>query len=136
MTTSKFRKTPAIIAAALAAAALLSSCSSDAKTASDNLSKAADQFEVQRRITGVNGITDKPAFDVEGRCSIEAQDRKLIITCKHGENDYRKHFVGLSDNTYWVAEQLEPMDVSVYHTRIIIKPEAILPDIGIEGGKQ
>ena len=34
-------------------------CGSDAKTVSDNLSKEADQFDVQRKITGVNGITDK-----------------------------------------------------------------------------
>lgn len=114
----------------------LAGCSSDAKTASDNLSKAADQFEVQRRIVGVNGITGKYEFFVEGRCSIDPQDRKLVVTCRQGPNDYRKHYLGLSDNTFYVATQLEGIDVSVYHTRIIIKPEGLIPDIDLQGGKQ
>jgi len=132
---SNFKK-PAIIAAALAALTLLAGCSSDAKTASDNLSKAADQFEVQRKIVGVNGITGKYEFYVEGRCSIDPQDRKLIVTCRHGANDYRKHYVGLSDNTFYVATQMEGIDVSVYHTRVILKPEGLIPEFDLQGGKQ
>jgi hypothetical protein len=130
-------QTKLAVAASLAAASiLLSGCTSDADKASENLSKAADQFEVQRRIVGVNGITDKFAFDVEGRCAISREDRSLVVTCKHGDNDYRKHYVGLSDNTFYVVTQLEPVDVSVYHTRIIIKPENIIPDLTVETGKQ
>jgi len=135
-TVQKFRKKPLVIAAALVATALLSGCGSDAKTASENVSKAADQFEVQRKIVGINGITDKVAFEVEGRCSIEPEDRKLVVLCKHGDNDYRKHYVGLGDNTYWVAEQMEGIDVSVYHTRIVVRPEALIPDIDLKTGKQ
>ncbi|UKA59179.1 beta-sandwich lipoprotein [Arthrobacter sp. FW306-2-2C-D06B] len=134
----KIRKKPAIIAAALSLAVLLSAaaCDSDAKTASDNLSKAADQFEVQRKIVGVNGITGKYEFYVEGRCSIDPQDRKLVVTCRQGPNDYRKHYVGLSDNTFYVATQMDGIDVSVYHTRIILKPEGLIPEIDLQGGKQ
>lgn len=130
------KKSAALVVTALAAAAMLSGCQSDAKTASDNLSKAADQFEVQRRIVGVNGITGKYEFFVEGRCSIEPEDRKLVVTCRQGPNDYRKHYVGLSDNTFYVATQLEPIDVSVYHTRVILKPEGLIPEIDLQGGKQ
>jgi hypothetical protein len=124
------------IAAAVIAAGLLtggaSGCTSDATTVSDNLSTAADQFEVQRRIVGINGFTDKPAFIVEGRCSIKDEGNQLEVTCKHGDDDYRKHFIGLSDNTFYVAEQMEPIDASEYHTRIVIKPESILPDFDLE----
>lgn len=121
----------------LAIAALaLTGCTSDADKASENLSKAAEQFEVQRRIVGVNGITGKYEFFVEGRCSIAPEDRKLVVTCRQGPNDYRKHYVGLSDNTFYVATQLEPVDVSVYHTRVIIKPENVIPEIDLQGGKQ
>jgi hypothetical protein len=134
---SKFPKKPAaLIATALAVAAMLSACSSDAKTASDNLSKAADQFEVQRRIVGINGLTGKYEFFVEGRCSIDPQNRMLVVTCKQGPNDFRKHFVGLSDNTFFVATQLAGIDVSVYHTRVILKPEGLIPEIELQGGKQ
>jgi len=130
------KKKIAAIAIALGLLFGATACGSDAKTVSDNLSKEADQFNVQRKITGVNGITDKVAFEVTGKCSIEPQDRKLMVTCKHGDNDYRKHYVGLSDNTYWVAEQLNPLDVSVYHTLIVVRPEALIPEFKLDAGKQ
>ncbi|MFC4225454.1 beta-sandwich lipoprotein [Lysinibacter cavernae] len=119
----------------LVGGASLAGCSSDAKVASENLSVAADNFEVQRLIVGVNGITDEILFSVEGRCSIE-RDGDLVVTCKHGENDYRKHYLGLSDNVSWVSTQLEGIDVSVYHTRIILKSENILADFDLSTGVQ
>jgi hypothetical protein len=126
----------AVIVASVLTVTALTGCQPASKVASDNVSKQADNFEVQRKIVGVNGITDKVAFEVEGRCSIEPEDRKLVVMCKHGENDYRKHYVGLSDNTYWVAEQLGGIDVSVYHTSIIIRPEALIPEFKLDAGKQ
>lgn len=121
---------------ALAVAALaLTGCTSDADKSSSNLSKAAEQFEVQRRIIGVNGITDKVLFEVEGRCSVEMPDRRLEVVCKHGPNDFRKHFVGLSDNVTYVAVQMEGVDASVYRTRIILKPENIVPDFDLVTGE-
>ena len=111
-------------------------CGSDAKTASENVSKAADQFEVQRKIVGINGLTNTIAFEVEGRCSINDQGHQLEVICRHAANDYRKHMIGLSDNTFYVAEQLDGIDVSVYHTRIVIRPEALLPEFNVATGKQ
>jgi hypothetical protein len=130
-----FRKKPALIATALAASFLLAGCTSDAKTASDNLSKAADQFEVQRKIVGVNTRTDKYLFYVEGRCSIERAG-DLIVTCKQGPNEYRKHYIGQATDVAWVSTQMESVDVSVYHTRVVIKPEGIIPEFDLQGGKQ
>lgn len=130
------RKILAVILVALSAAFGLAACTSDADKASDNLSKAAEQFEVQRRIVGVNAITGEYAFEVEGRCSIEVPDRRLEVVCRHSENDYRKHFVGLADNVYYVVVQLDGIDVSVYHTRIVIKPQNIVPEFDLEAGKQ
>ncbi|SDH55013.1 hypothetical protein [Microbacterium sp. 77mftsu3.1] len=123
------------ISIGLAAAVGLVGCESDAAKVSENISTAADNFEVQRLIVGINGITDKVLFSVEGRCSI-TRDGDLVVTCKHGENDYRKHIVGLSDNVTFISTQLEGIDASVYHTRIILKPENILPDFDLSTGKQ
>lgn len=125
-------KKPAI-ALTLAAATLLTGCGTDADAdkVSENLSTEADRFEVQRRIVGINGITDEVLFEVEGRCSLE-RDGDLVITCKHGDDDYRKHYVGLSDNVTWVSTQLEGIDVSEYHTTIVLKPENILPNFDLE----
>ncbi|WP_434922921.1 hypothetical protein ACR9WD_05890 [Glutamicibacter sp. PAEs-4] len=129
------KKTTTITAALLATIAL-AGCTTNADMANENLSIAADNFEVQRHIVGVNGITGEYAFEVVGRCSINDQGHQLEVTCRHGENEYRKHMIGLSDNTFYVAEQLDAIDVSVYHTRIIIKPETLLPELELQTGKQ
>lgn len=131
-----FRKTAITIIAALLTTTALAGCTTNADKANENLSIAADNFEVQRHIVGVNGITGEYAFEVVGRCSITDQGHQLEVTCRHGEDEYRKHMIGLSDNTFYVAEQLDAIDVSVYHTRIIIKPETLLPELELQTGKQ
>jgi hypothetical protein len=128
-------------AAGLAAGALvLTGCQSDADTVSDNLHYAVEQFEVQRVITAINGITDTVMLRIEGRCSVESTDSDLggglEIVCKIGPNEYTKHFVGLSDNVTYVVQQVEAIDASVYHHRVILKPENILPEFDYEGGEQ
>ncbi len=114
---------------------LVVACEKDADVASKNLSKAADQFEIQRRITFVNGITDTYLLIIEGRCALGNFDssRRLSVTCKTGPDAYQKHFLGLSDNVTFVAEQLVDIDVSVYHNRLIFKPQSIVPDIDFRG---
>ena len=131
-------KRSAVIAASIAALFLLTGagCASDAQKASENTSTAADNFEVQRKIVGVNTRTDKYLFYVEGRCSITRDNGWLVVTCKHAENDYRKHLVSQSTDVALVVTQEEGIDVSVYHTRIIIKPENLLPNLELSTGKQ
>jgi hypothetical protein len=119
-----------LLIAALAAVALIAGgCSSQADTASRNLSTAADQFEVQRRVIFYNGITDSYMLTLEGRCSLGNYDKagQLTVTCKVAEDEYVKHFLGLSDNVTYFVEQLEPIDVSVYRNRIIFRPTTIIP---------
>ena len=128
-----------LLTAALTVTAALTAvgCTSDADRASENLGKAAEQFEIQRRIVGLNGITDKVLFEIEGRCSLErgaSMDNTLDVVCKHGPDDFRKHFVGLSDNVTFVSTQLEGIDVSVYRTRIVLKPENLAPDLDLVTG--
>jgi hypothetical protein len=88
-------------------------------------------FEVNRRVVFYNGITGEYILCVEGRCSIKVDpvDNQLELTCKVGPNSYKKHFLGLSDNVTYFAEQLEPVEASAYHYRVIFKPAAILPDV-------
>lgn len=121
--------------AALAATSLLvlAGCQDDAQVASYNISKAADNFEIDRRIVFYNGITDTYMLTIEGRCSIEDQTTQLEVTCKIGRDAFKKHFLGLSDNVTYFAEQLETADVSVYHHRVTFKPQEILPDIDFRG---
>lgn len=108
------------------------SCS-DADTVSYNISKEADYFKVERRIVFYNGITGEYMLTVEGRCSLGNQDSvwQLSITCKTGEDSYKKHYLWLSDNVTYFVEQLEAKDVSAYHYKVIFKPSVIVPDIDI-----
>jgi hypothetical protein len=101
----------------------------DADVASHNLSKAAEQFEIERRVVFFNGITDKYLLLIEGLCSIEDEGRQLEVTCKLGDGEFKKHFLGLSDNVSYFVEQTEAADVSTSHYRVIFKPEVIVPDI-------
>jgi hypothetical protein len=113
------------------AIALLSSCSTDADLASYNLSKSADMFEITRRVVFLNGITDTYMLSIEGRCSINDQSHQLEVTCKIGDNDYKKHFLGLSDNVSYFVEQLDSSDVSIYQYKVIFKPSSIIPDVDL-----
>lgn len=109
----------------------LSGCQDQSSLASQNLSKAANNFEVNRRIIFVNGITDSYLLSIEGRCSfeVEGNGQKVAVTCKTGPNEYKKHTLGLSDNVTFFSEQLEGVDVSVYRYRVTFRPSVILPDI-------
>lgn len=112
---------------------VLSACLPDAQVASSNLSKAADMFEIQRKVVFYNGITDEYIAVIEGRCSIEPGNTRLEVTCKTGPKAFEKHFLGISDNVTYFAMQTEVADVSVYHNRIIWKPQSIIGDIDFNG---
>jgi hypothetical protein len=106
----------------------------DADVASYNLSKDADQFKVNRRIVFYNGISGEYILTIEGFCSLGNDDPsgELSVTCKTGEDSYKKHFLGLSDNVTYFAEQIESKDVSANHYKVIFKPSTIIPDIDIK----
>ncbi|MFW6046984.1 MAG: hypothetical protein ACOCP4_04275 [Candidatus Woesearchaeota archaeon] len=107
----------------------LTACDTDATIVSENLSKDAEQFKIERRIIFYNGITDAYMFEMQGRCSIEADmaDEQLEVTCKIGEDQYQKHFLGLSDNTTYIVEHLGTSPANEYRYKIIFKPESIIP---------
>lgn len=116
----------------LALAFLLTGCSSDAEVTSRNLSKSADQFEIERRVVFLNGITDTYLLTIEGRCSLSDDGTQLEVTCKLGPDKFKKHFLGLSDNVSYFIEQMEPTDADEYRYRVIFKPESIVPDIELK----
>jgi hypothetical protein len=119
----------------LACVALLSACN-DADVASANISKAADNFEIQRRVVFYNGITGDYMLSIEGLCSRGNNDKaqEVTITCKTGPGLYKKHFLGLSDNVTYFIEQMEPAPANVYRYRVVFKPSVIVPDINVKLG--
>lgn len=112
---------------------LMSACGSPADTASENLSTAADNFQIARRVVFYNGITDTYMLTIEGLCSLGNNDAPgtLTITCKV-DGGFKKHFLGLSDNVTYFVEQLEAQPVSTYQYKVMFRPETILPDIDLD----
>jgi ABC-type Fe3+-hydroxamate transport system substrate-binding protein len=126
----------AVLAVTLAA---LTACTSAADTASQNVSAAADNFEVNRRIVGINLRTGDTLFLVEGACSL-TRDGDLVVTCKTGSNPDRftKNYFGLGpqsgDGVTYVSTQLGPVQANQWRTRIILRPTTVLPDFDLQVG--
>ena len=117
-------------------AALLTGCESESATVEDNMTKAADNFEVHRRIVVINGITDQYLFTIEGRCSIADEGNQLEVLCKIAEGDdpnsYVKHMFRMSDNVTYIVEQLGSVPLDPFHHTIVFRPESIIPDVDLQ----
>ena len=114
-----------------ATAATMAACSSDADVVSNNISKASDNFEIVRRVVFMNGITDKYMLEIVGNCSIKEDGDQLEVTCKVGDDAYKKHYLGLSDNVTYFVEQIAVADVSSENYRVTFNPSTIIPDIHV-----
>lgn len=131
-----------IVASTLVAATLAlgaTACNEDdADVASHNVSKAADNFEVNRRIVLINTMTDKYLMEITGACSIkvDVEENQLEVICKVGKDEYNKDFLGLSKNVTYTVEQGAPVKASAYHYRKTFKPQSILPDIDFRGSSE
>ncbi len=130
-------KRTAILLAALTAAGGLAACESAADQANSNLSKAAENFEVPRRIVGINGITDEALFSVEGFCSYEVPGNGTFeAICKNPDGTISRTTLYLSDNVTFVSTQLGGVKVDLFRPRVIFRPENIIPnfDLATSGG--
>ena len=120
----------------LASIISLAGCTTEADTISENLSKSADSFQVQRRVVFFNGITDKYLLTVEGLCALDTDSaKKLTVTCKVGKDQYKKHYLGLSDNVSYFVEQTDAKYEDAYHYKVLFRPEEIIPDIDLQTSK-
>lgn len=122
-----------LIAIGLIVATGIVGCSREAQVASRNLSHAADNFQIDRRIVFYNGITGDYVLTIEGKCSFEpVGERKVDVTCKTGESEFKKHSLGISDNVTYFSEQLNAKGVSVYQYKVDFRPTTIVPDIDVK----
>lgn len=124
----------------LLGAFLLVGCSTDADVASRNLSIAADSFQIERRIVFIDTWTETYLLSIEGLCSIKDSSGTtgmsgVAVTCKTGQNEYKKHYLGLSGNVTYFSEQLREAPVNVYRYKVIFKPQSIVPDVDLSVGR-
>ncbi len=120
----------------LTAVLALQGCSTDADVASENLSIAADNFQIERRIVFIDTWTDTYLLSITGACSIKngtgsTGGDSVAVTCKVGANEYKKHYLGLSGNVTYFSEQLGAAQVGIYRYKVVFKPTTIIPDIDV-----
>ena len=111
----------------------LAGCNDDATVARRNMTKAADNFELMRRIVFYNVRLGQNVVTVEGKCSIEYGSGRTEYICKVGDGKYIRNFLSDSNDIVAIVEQMDSVPVNVYHFRRTFKPQTIIPDIDFRG---
>ena len=94
-----------------------------------NLSLKADNFEDVRQITVINCLKGDVLFQMTGKMSIEVDgaDNQLEIVVEDEYGQFKKHFIGLSDNVTYVVEDITSGDVSKYSYTLNFNPSMWIP---------
>lgn len=109
----------------------LSACS-EADKVNTNLSKQADYFECERRITVYNARTDTIILEAEGYMSVSNNSAsELVVTCKVGQNEYKKNYIYLNDYTLYVVEDITGTHTDPYHYQLYFHTE-VLPTVEVK----
>ena len=124
----KIRKMITAFAAALVLSITFAGCNQAARV-SYNLSKEADNFNDIRQVTVINCIEGDILFQMTGKMSITADtsDNQLEIIVEDENGEYKKHFIGLSNNVTYVVEDITSEDVSNYKYTFNFNPDMWIP---------
>lgn len=114
---------------AVASLGLLAGCQSEADKVSYNLSLEADNFNDVRQVTVINCLQGDVLFQMTGKMSITADtsDNQLEIIVEDEEGNYKKHFIGLSDNVTYVVEDITSENVDKYKYTLNFNPNMWIP---------
>lgn len=101
----------------------------EAEKVSYNLSQEADNFNDIRQITVINCLQGDVLFQMTGKMSITADvnDNQLEVVVEDENGEYKKHFIGLSDNVTYVVEDITAGDVEKYKYTLNFNPKMWLP---------
>ena len=124
----KIRKMITAFAAALVLSITFAGCN-QAERVSYNLSKEADNFNDIRQVTVINCIEGDILFQMTGKMSITADtsDNQLEIIVEDENGEYKKHFIGLSNNVTYVVVDITSEDVSNYKYTLNFNPDMWIP---------
>ena len=108
---------------------LLTGCDTQAQRVSYNLSQEADNFNDVRQITVINCLKGDILFQMTGKISITADtaDNQLEVIVEDENGEFKKHFIGLSDNVTYVVEDITTKDVSNYKYTLNFNPSMWWP---------
>ena len=113
----------ALILVIITVCAILTGCS-EAHKVNANISKQANYFETERKITVYNARTDKIILEAEGYMSISNNSKnELVVTCKIGPNTYKKNYVYLNEYTMYVVEDITGTHTDPYHYKMYFHTE-------------
>lgn len=117
------------VAVAMAATAFCGCEDRQADVVSYNLSLEADNFNNVRQITVINCLQGDTLFQMTGKMSIEADlaDNQLEVIVEDEHGNYKKHFIGLSDNVTYVVEDITAGDVDNYNYTLNFNPKMWWP---------
>ena len=102
---------------------IFSGCS-EADKVNANLSKQADYFECERRITVYNARTDTIILEAEGYMSISNNSNdELVVTVKTGPDEYKKNYIYLNEYTLYVVEDITGTHTDPYHYKMYFHTE-------------
>lgn len=125
------KKFISLILALVVIITLCTGCSESDKV-NYNMSKQADYFECERKITVYNARTDMIILEAEGYMSISNNStNELVVTCKTGANEYKKNYIYLNDYTMYVVEDITGTHTDPYHYKLYFHTE-VLPDIEVK----
>lgn len=109
----------------------LTACS-EADKVNSNLSKQADYFECERKITVYNARTDLIILEAEGYMSVSNNSaNELVVTCKVGPDEYKKNYIYLNEYTMYVVEDITGTHTDPYHYKLYFHTD-ILPDVEVK----
>ena len=110
-------------------AAMLAGCT-EASQVSYNVSQDADNFNVLRRFAVINTRTDKVEFELIGAFSLQVEnshDNQVEVVVELEDGTYKKHIIGMNENTMYVVEDLGGAKVNKYKYEVNYIPETIVP---------
>ena len=115
----------------IATICMLSGCMSEADRVNNNISKQAEYFETERRVTVYNARTDNIIMFIEGYINIANNTHnELVVTAKVGANTYKKNYVYLNDYTLYVVEDINGTHTDPYHYKVYF--DVKLPDFEVK----
>ena len=123
------KKIVAVMAVVMLAAMTLVGCT-EASQVSHNVSQEADNFNLLRRFAVINTRTDNVEFELIGAFSLQVEnshDNQVEVVVELEDGTYKKHIIGMNENTMYVVEDLGGAEVNKYKYEVNYIPETIVP---------
>ena len=121
----------ALVVVFVVASIIMAGCS-EADKVNANISKQADYFDCERKITVYNARTDKIILEAEGFMSISNNvSNELVVTVKTGPSEYKKNYIYLNQYTMYVVEDITGTHTDPYHYKLYFHTN-ILPDVEVK----